>query len=43
VLEHRLAAEPLNTQKIDRAFFQLNVLVSTSFFTCVLLDRLLLS
>jgi 4-hydroxybenzoate polyprenyltransferase len=34
---------PLDLKKIDRAFFRINVLVSTSFFVLVLLDRLLLT
>ena len=45
--EHRLVSGlndgriDLNT--IDRAFFKVNVIVSTTFFTCTLLDRLLLT
>jgi 4-hydroxybenzoate polyprenyltransferase len=39
--EHRIVrGGQLNLKKIDRAFFQLNVLVSTSFFVFTLLDRL---
>jgi 4-hydroxybenzoate polyprenyltransferase len=34
---------PPDLKKIDRAFFRINVLVSTSFFVLVLLDRLLLT
>ncbi len=40
LIEHRIVREPLDMKKIDRAFFQLNVLVSTSFFFCTLLDRI---
>ena len=40
VSEHRIVREPLDMKQIDRAFFQLNVLVSTSFFFCTLLDRI---
>ena len=44
--EHRLLAgmkfEQLDLKVIDVAFFRINVLVSTSFFFCTLLDRLLL-
>jgi 4-hydroxybenzoate polyprenyltransferase len=32
-----------DVKRIDRAFFKINVLVSTSFFFCALLDRLLLA
>lgn len=40
--EHRIVGTgPLDLKKIDKAFFQLNVLVSTSFFVFTLLDRLL--
>ena len=45
VYEHRVigAATPasLDLARIDRAFFRANVGVSTSFFVCTLLDRLL--
>ena len=41
LVEHRIVREPLDMKRIDRAFFQLNVLVSTSFFACTLLDRIL--
>jgi len=41
LIEHRIVHGPLDMKRIDRAFFQLNVLVSTSFFTFTLLDRLL--
>lgn len=40
VVEHRIARGPLDMKRVDRAFFQLNVLVSTSFFTFTLLDRI---
>lgn len=41
VYEHRIVAGgTLDLKRVDRAFFQLNVLVSTSFFTFTLLDRL---
>lgn len=44
--EHRLASRlnlgQLDLPTIDRAFFKVNVLVSTTFFTCTLLDRLIL-
>ena len=39
VYEHRLVRGPLDMKKIDRAFFQLNVMVSTSFFLFTLADR----
>lgn len=46
VYEHRLLAgmrfDQLDLKTIDRAFFKVNVMVSTSFFACTLLDRLLL-
>ena len=45
--EHRLIGglqfDQLDLKTIDRAFFKVNVLVSTSFFICTLLDRLLLA
>lgn len=45
--EHRLVSRlnhgQLDLMTIDRAFFKVNVLVSTSFFLCTLLDRLLLA
>ncbi len=45
--EHRLLAgmhfRELDLRTIDRAFFRVNVLVSTTFFVCTLLDRLLLA
>ena len=45
--EHRLLGglrfEQLDLKLIDRAFFKVNVLVSTSFFVFTLLDRLVLS
>ena len=45
--EHRLLAGmrfgQLDLKTIDRAFFKVNVMVSTSFFACTLLDRLLLA
>ena len=40
VYEHRLVRGPLDMKRIDRAFFQLNVMVSTSFFLFVLADRI---
>ena len=47
VYEHRLLAglrfEQLDLKVIDRAFFRVNVMVSTSFFLCTLLDRLILA
>jgi 4-hydroxybenzoate polyprenyltransferase len=39
VYEHRLVRGPLDMKRIDRAFFQLNVMVSTSFFLFTLADR----
>lgn len=43
--EHRLLAgmhvRELDLKTIDKAFFRVNVLVSTTFFACTLLDRLL--
>ncbi|MGQ0562314.1 MAG: UbiA-like polyprenyltransferase [Gemmatimonadota bacterium] len=40
--EHRIVrGGRLDLQRIDRAFFKMNVLVSTSFFAFTLLDRLL--
>lgn len=41
VYEHRLVKGPIDMKKIDRAFFLMNVIVSTSFFAFTLLDRLL--
>jgi 4-hydroxybenzoate polyprenyltransferase len=45
--EHRLVSRlndgKLDLMAIDRAFFKVNVMVSTTFFTCTLLDRLLLA
>jgi 4-hydroxybenzoate polyprenyltransferase len=45
--EHRLLAgmhvRELDLRIIDKAFFRVNVLVSTTFFVCTLLDRLLLA
>ena len=45
--EHRLVSRlnlgQLDLLTIDRAFFKVNVLVSTSFFLCTLLDRLILA
>ncbi|HEY0303585.1 MAG TPA: UbiA-like polyprenyltransferase [Longimicrobiales bacterium] len=45
--EHRLLAgtrfDQLDLKTIDKAFFRVNVMVSTSFFVCTLLDRLLLA
>ncbi len=47
VYEHRLLAgmkfDQLDMKVIDVAFFRVNVLVSTTFFACTLLDRLLLA
>jgi 4-hydroxybenzoate polyprenyltransferase len=47
VYEHRLLAgmhvRELDLKTIDKAFFRVNVLVSTTFFACTLLDRLLLA
>jgi 4-hydroxybenzoate polyprenyltransferase len=47
IYEHRLLAgmrfDQLDLKTIDRAFFKVNVMVSTSFFACTLLDRLLLA
>jgi 4-hydroxybenzoate polyprenyltransferase len=40
LIEHRIMQGPLDMQRIDRAFFKMNVLVSTSFFAFTLLDRL---
>jgi 4-hydroxybenzoate polyprenyltransferase len=40
VYEHRLVRGPLDMKRIDRAFFQLNVMVSTSFFLFTLADRI---
>jgi 4-hydroxybenzoate polyprenyltransferase len=40
---HRLADGFIDLQRIDRAFFRMNVLVSTSFFGFTLLDRLFTS
>jgi 4-hydroxybenzoate polyprenyltransferase len=41
VYEHRIVrGGSLDLKRIDRAFFQLNVLVSTSFFAFTLLDRI---
>lgn len=43
--EHRLVsglhAGQLDLATIDRAFFKINVVISTTFFTCALLDRIL--
>jgi 4-hydroxybenzoate polyprenyltransferase len=45
--EHRLVSRlnvgQLDLLTIDRAFFKVNVLVSTSFFLCTLLDRVILA
>lgn len=45
--EHRLLSgmrfEQLDLKIIDKAFFRVNVMVSTSFFVCTLLDRVLLA
>jgi 4-hydroxybenzoate polyprenyltransferase len=45
--EHRLLAgmhvAELDLKTIDKAFFRVNVLVSTTFFVCTLLDRLLVA
>jgi 4-hydroxybenzoate polyprenyltransferase len=41
LIEHYLLRGKLDLKRIDRAFFQLNVVISTSFFACTLLDRLL--
>lgn len=45
--EHRLLSgisfKELDLKTIDKAFFHVNVLVSTTFFVCTLLDRLLLA
>jgi 4-hydroxybenzoate polyprenyltransferase len=45
VYEHRLIGAPdtqrMDLRRIDRAFFHANIAVSTSFFICALLDRLL--
>jgi 4-hydroxybenzoate polyprenyltransferase len=38
--EHSIMRGTLDLQKIDRAFFKMNVLVSTSFFVFTLADRL---
>jgi len=43
LIEHRVVAKTQDVLTIDRAFFRLNVLVSTSFFALTLLDRLLLA
>lgn len=47
IYEHRLLAgmrfEQLDLKTIDKAFFRVNVMVSTSFFVCTLLDRVLLA
>ena len=44
VYEQRLVrGGTLDLARIDRAFFKLNILVSTSFFTLTLLDRVLLA
>ncbi len=47
IYEHRLLAglrfDQLDLRTIDRAFFRVNVMVSTSFFFCTLMDRLLLA
>jgi 4-hydroxybenzoate polyprenyltransferase len=47
VYEHRIVHDQkdglLDLQRIDRAFFRMNVLVSTSFFAFTLLDRLFTS
>ena len=47
IYEHRLLAglrfEQLDLKVIDRAFFRVNVMVSTSLFLCTLLDRLILA
>jgi 4-hydroxybenzoate polyprenyltransferase len=40
LIEHRIMHGPLDMQRIDRAFFKMNVLVSTSFFAFTLIDRL---
>jgi 4-hydroxybenzoate polyprenyltransferase len=41
IYEHRIMrGGPVNLQRIDRAFFKMNVAVSTSFFAFTLLDRL---
>ena len=39
----RLRFDQLDLRIIDRAFFRVNVLVSTTFFLCTLLDRILLA
>lgn len=41
VYEHHLVSGPIDMQKVDRAFFKMNVIVSTSFFAFTLLDRLM--
>ena len=41
LIEHQIMRGPLDMQRIDRAFFKMNVLVSTSFFAFTLLDRVL--
>ena len=43
LIEHQIMQGPLDMQRIDRAFFKMNVLVSTSFFAFTLLDRLMIS
>jgi 4-hydroxybenzoate polyprenyltransferase len=43
VLVSKLNASKLDLRTVDRAFFKLNVLVSTSFFALTLLDRLMLA
>jgi 4-hydroxybenzoate polyprenyltransferase len=43
LLVNRLNGGQTDLMTIDRAFFKVNVLVSTTFFTCTLLDRLLLA
>ena len=47
IYEHRLLAgmkfDDLDIRIIDLAFFRVNVLVSTTFFVCTFLDRLLLA
>jgi 4-hydroxybenzoate polyprenyltransferase len=43
LIEHHIMQGPLDMQRIDRAFFKMNVLVSTSFFALTLLDRMFTS
>jgi 4-hydroxybenzoate polyprenyltransferase len=42
LIEHHIMQGPLDMQRIDKAFFKMNVLVSTSFFAFTLLDRILI-